>query len=875
MAQDIFASNGPTTTVSSGGTTAPSAGTSESWTVASSTGFPAAATGVSQFRVADKAHPTELMIVTNVSGTTWTVTRGAESTTPVAHTAGFTIYQALTAGVLGGLTQRPAGTSATAAPLTYFNPKDDGAKFDGSTDDNAALNTTTARGNTIQFPPGTTVVNSAQLTFPSSNLHIRGSGMYDTTVKCTSSGLSSLWVHGSGFVSRVELSDMTLDGTGVSISAVAAFGNHLDRLRVRRCRFINWPSVIIQPGYAAEVIVEDCEADGAGSGLGTFFLATNRENESIIIRRNRLRWLNTGITIGSGNPTTTQYHSAYIDISDNYIDLGWWLLKAASSNSGGTVTYTSTTVTDSSAPFGATNSITAGTTIRALTSLQAGTLTTAGTQVTDSSGNFVTSNVWRGHILRSGTSFAVVSQVETTHQLHVEEWLDQTTYQPVTPPTSASYTIYGVALGAVVSNTSTAVTVAHGAGGNGGGWYDLQGNSVTPASGTLYEVLPAHPVYPIFCNVPTEKVKIHGNTVRRGWGDGIEFFGSRGIITGNIVEDGQDMGIVAEGYSATYPGVRNIIANNICRHNGTCGLNLIYQADCEVGPNQLEDNTWGDPSSVNIGQMQVNSCVNTTVAGGRATNSGESAINQAGLVITGSPTSGVKVIGFSGHGAALGDVYVASTVTAATCELLDISGTIAYAGTTNGQRTRVKGTGAPSLIASPGSLYLRTDGAAGTTLYVKESLSTSSGWNAFSSGGAGARAAYSSITTAVATASAAANTLTNQTAFPSPGTSSPQITLPNDANTYRVTLSAPYMTVSAQQFFAIGIGTAANAILKYCYSGVGGEFSAPCIIVTDVVGSSLSGSAINCYAYSSLGTGTVTMNAATNAPAELSAVRVV
>ena len=34
-----------------------------------------------------------------------TVTRGAESTTPIAHQAGFTVYQDLTAGVLGSFPQ--------------------------------------------------------------------------------------------------------------------------------------------------------------------------------------------------------------------------------------------------------------------------------------------------------------------------------------------------------------------------------------------------------------------------------------------------------------------------------------------------------------------------------------------------------------------------------------------------------------------------------------------------------------------------------------------------------------------------------------------------------------------------------------------------
>lgn len=93
--------NYPATAVSSGGTTAPVAGTVESWTVASSTGFPSITTGVSQFHVADKALPGEVVAVTTVSGTTWTVTRGAEGTTPVSHAGGFTVVQVVTAGWLG------------------------------------------------------------------------------------------------------------------------------------------------------------------------------------------------------------------------------------------------------------------------------------------------------------------------------------------------------------------------------------------------------------------------------------------------------------------------------------------------------------------------------------------------------------------------------------------------------------------------------------------------------------------------------------------------------------------------------------------------------------------------------------------------------
>jgi lysophospholipase L1-like esterase len=105
MATELFAANQAVTTVTSGGTDAPAQGTQETWTVASSAMFGAASTGVSQFHVADPNAPAEMITVTNVSGTTWTVTRGAESTTPVAHTGGFTVYQVTTQGWLAAIAQ--------------------------------------------------------------------------------------------------------------------------------------------------------------------------------------------------------------------------------------------------------------------------------------------------------------------------------------------------------------------------------------------------------------------------------------------------------------------------------------------------------------------------------------------------------------------------------------------------------------------------------------------------------------------------------------------------------------------------------------------------------------------------------------------------
>lgn len=106
---EVF-TNDATGAVTSGGTTAPTAGTSESWTVTVSIAFPVATSGSTQFYVCDPALPTEKMLVTVAPGGTgagqsWTVTRGADSTATVAHTSGFTIMQTATHATLANFAQ--------------------------------------------------------------------------------------------------------------------------------------------------------------------------------------------------------------------------------------------------------------------------------------------------------------------------------------------------------------------------------------------------------------------------------------------------------------------------------------------------------------------------------------------------------------------------------------------------------------------------------------------------------------------------------------------------------------------------------------------------------------------------------------------------
>src|SRR5581483_6187047 len=133
MAVEVWA-NDASAVVTSGGTTAPSAGTTETWTLSAST-LPAVSNSASpptQCRVCDPATGAELekMLITNISGSTATVVRGADGTTPIPHASGFTILNVITAGALNSFSQ----TKAFASVLDY------GADPSGNTDSTSAFN---------------------------------------------------------------------------------------------------------------------------------------------------------------------------------------------------------------------------------------------------------------------------------------------------------------------------------------------------------------------------------------------------------------------------------------------------------------------------------------------------------------------------------------------------------------------------------------------------------------------------------------------------------------------------------------------------------------------------------------------------------------
>lgn len=142
---EVYADNA-TTTVTSGGALVP-AGTQETWTVTAADAFPVIDLGATQFHVADPAAPTEMVTVLSRSGSTWLVQRGADGTTPVAHTPPFTAVQVVTAGALTELAYPP-----WQFPVQRYGAQGDGKPGTGGTG---------AAGTAVFTDAGASFVNAA------------------------------------------------------------------------------------------------------------------------------------------------------------------------------------------------------------------------------------------------------------------------------------------------------------------------------------------------------------------------------------------------------------------------------------------------------------------------------------------------------------------------------------------------------------------------------------------------------------------------------------------------------------------------------------------------------------------------------------------
>jgi len=213
MAEEVF-TNDAQTVVNSGGTSAPPGGTSEMWTVASPGAFPTASSTAPRpttFHVTDTAFPAEVIAVTNTSGASWTVTRGAEGSTPSAHSPGFVVKQAITAGILANLRD----AAAVFNVKTEFLAAGDGVTVDSAAFNNAVTALNAAGGGTLLVPVGIYVMSNVKF---GSDITVRGAGTGATVFLMDPAAASGAVVcrvaPASHFTATANmvLRDLTIDG---------------------------------------------------------------------------------------------------------------------------------------------------------------------------------------------------------------------------------------------------------------------------------------------------------------------------------------------------------------------------------------------------------------------------------------------------------------------------------------------------------------------------------------------------------------------------------------------------------------------------------------------------------------------------------------
>lgn len=135
----------------------------------------------------------EIMLVTGVTGTTWTVTRGAESTAAASHNNNAVVTNVLTKGSL--------------LNAHHFDVRAYGAAGDGVADDTSAIQSAinAAGAGEVFFPNGTYRITS-QLNVTTPGIHLRGTG-YGSFITATASGVSLLVMDGAD---RAIVSDLRL-----------------------------------------------------------------------------------------------------------------------------------------------------------------------------------------------------------------------------------------------------------------------------------------------------------------------------------------------------------------------------------------------------------------------------------------------------------------------------------------------------------------------------------------------------------------------------------------------------------------------------------------------------------------------------------------
>jgi hypothetical protein len=445
-----------------------------------------------------------------------------------------------------------------------------GAAGDGTTDDTgafkAALGSMT-NGGVLMLGPKTYAVTSLSLP---SGVTLRGQG--DASVLKATADLRMIEVAAGSPRRDVVLEDLTLDANRIAAHGLVGNGADFDSVMIRRCRFVNLGNgqgVALK--YGRSLLVEDCLFDGGGLCTAAG-VVINVGFDDIRIVGSTFRGLNSGLTLSSPGTQRSQQH---VTIERCMFDMMYYTAAALPlwTGSGSNVSYTATTLTDTSKTFVVEERDRRGALcqwgyVRALPVRAAGTTgACTATQLVAANGGFLSAAIKRGELVRVGNAQGIILSVDSDTAIHVEGWFEQATQEPARVPASGqAFTVHGVLLGKVDSGSGAVLTLS------GGVWADLDGVQVTPTTGTLYEGLPITN-YPITSRETAGRVRVLANTFLRAYTDQVSPFGDECEIASNVIVDGQDYGITLAG-TTMGEGGRHDIHDNLIVRQGSGGIYL-------------------------------------------------------------------------------------------------------------------------------------------------------------------------------------------------------------------------------------------------------------------------------------------------------------
>lgn len=598
-----------------------------------------------------------------------------------------------------------------------------GGALDGVANNVAAINAVqssalSASGGEMYFGPGVAGIGGTGVLLTRSNMTWKGAGMWVSTIKALAGATGMI---GSSAAGTLTFEDLAFDGSDILGILLNLGGNRHQRVTFRRCRFFGLGTGIgVVAAQAAGFEFYDCIAHAPGTGDGRFITFQTGGGRHKVVNCTA-RYLKDGIIVATGSANWENGRQDFLTIQDFDIDLGWWLLKAAFSGSGGTVTYTNPSgtqvvITDSAAAFaGITTAVGSETNVRVMPVRATGTHNAINSSITGT--GFNAAGIKRGDIVHCGTAFAVVMGVESDTSVRIEEWLSLTTYLPVAPPTAGTaWTVYGSLIGRVTAFTGTSVTIDR--------LHDVDGTTVLlPDASTRYEVMNNRPNYPFQTERGAYGVRVRGGLFRRGWSDQIAFQGARNCsVTGATVVDGQDMGLTLDTNSEDCS-----VQDTFAIHNGAGGL-YVRGAYHQIVNNRAQDNHWQNSGNL-LGDYNIVALTGGVVAQNiarrristmaLATYGFISRAGGAGALIARNQAEGHATAGFRMESDSGAHKWRGNDGS------FSIAGTVAHTFGT------LEGTGDPeaAVFGSIGDTYRRRDGGAGTSTYVKESGNgTTTGW---------------------------------------------------------------------------------------------------------------------------------------------------